>query len=186
MDWTIVQFERDSLSRKSSPRRPRAPTSSTTFPSRRHFSTLVSALLSPVPFKPFQKFLQRVFLSSFFPFFPAPPKISNIVNRSSTDNTLFFWELICLPKCPLIPVTRVLHRVCAQFWWDKRRVNTRRRLRQRQRSARIAETRLHSPPSAPLQAEKPWIDTTRSHTCAPLTLSLSMSLSLSLFLFISL
>lgn len=175
MDWTIVQFERDFLERKSSPRRPRAPTSSsTTFPSSRcHFSTLLPlqtiSKISPTRF---------LFAFLFFLFFRATKNFQifvTFVNRSSADNA-FFSAAHSPPEMPLIPVTRVLHRVCAQFWWDKRRVNTRRRRRQRQRSARTAETRLHSSPSTPLQAEKPWIDTTRSHTCAPLSLSLALSL----------
>lgn len=104
VDRTIVQFEREIFSRE------RIVTSSTTFPSL------------PIPLLDSRFFFRLNHFknfSLFFPFFSAPPKIFRIlvtfVNRSSADTTLFFSSAHLPPEMPLIPVTRVLHRVCAQF-----------------------------------------------------------------------
>lgn len=101
VDRTIVQFEREIFSRE------RIVTSSTTFPSLPLLDSRFFFRLNH--FKNF---------SLFFPFFSASPKIFRIlvtfVNRSSADNA-FFSSAHLPPEMPLIPVTRVLHRVCAQF-----------------------------------------------------------------------
>lgn len=134
----LSNSRRDFLSRKSSPRRrPRvssSSSSSSTFPSRYHFSTLVSPS-SPFRFEPAFKNFPNV---SFLPFssssfsrhqkYRMTNKRSSLVQRSSTVGQHFFFRRLInrllspLPpsEMPLIPVTRVLHRVCAQFWWDKR------------------------------------------------------------------